>query len=305
MSSVAIVICWQPGTEPMVKTCLASIARHTRPDTYDVMLVSAVNPKPSLHFLNDASFPLEALEPVNLEPPAGKESSRLHGWMLDEVIPGKPAYEREYVLTLDSDCFPVADGWLDDLIGMLKGGATLSGILYPWSPPPPDTPPSKIEYRVRSQRCWQTTHVACQLIRASDYKRLYDRGCRYNSGDDTGLLIPKMVKADNGKIDGFRLTRCSAVWEGSLDPEFNRYSCLVYGDKVYHHGGFSRTRLLKDDATFARSFSWCEDLVLWGNGAEFLLNDRFNYPFKFDREEEVAKEAMQRLFGLKNQRMLG
>jgi hypothetical protein len=45
--------------------------------------------------------------------------------------------------------------------------------------------------------------------------------------------------------------------------------------------------------------------VLWGGGAEFLLNDRFSYKFKFDREEAVAKEKMQRLFGLKAQRMVG
>jgi len=305
MSRVAIVICWQPGTEDMVKACLSSIARHTHPDLYEVVLVSAAKTKPSLFFLNDVQFPLESLQPVNLEPPEGKESSRLHGWMLDEVIPGKLVEENEFLLTLDSDCFPVADGWLDDLMRMLLDGAILSGILHPWAPPPADLPASKVEYRVRSQHCWQSTHVACQLIRLADYRHLHDNGCRFNSGDDTGLLIPKMVKAGGGKIDGFKVSRCPVVWESDLNPEFNRYSCLVYGDKVYHHGGFSRSRVSLDDATFRNSFGWCEDLVLWGRGAEFLLNDRFGYQFKFDREEEVSKEKMQRLFGLKTHRMPG
>jgi len=31
-------------------------------------------------------------------------------------------------------------------------------------------------------------------------------------------------------------------------------------------------------------------------GAEFLLHDDYSYRFKFDREEEVAKEKMDRLF---------
>jgi hypothetical protein len=304
MSKVAIVICWQPGTEAMVTAGLSSIARHTHPDLYEVVLVSAAKTKPSFLFLNDVQFPLESLQPLNLEPPDGKESSRLHGWMLDEVIPGKLVKENEFLLTLDSDCFPVADGWLDDLIKMLDG-AMLSGILHPWAPPPADLPASKVEYRVRSQHCWQSTHVACQLIRLSDYRRLHDKGCRFNSGDDTGLLIPKMVKADGGKVDGFKVSRCPVVWEGDLNPEFNRYSCLVYGDKVYHHGGFSRSRVSQDDATFRDSFGWCEDLVLWGRGAEFLLNDRFGYKFKLDQEERVAQEKMQRLFGLKTHRMPG
>jgi hypothetical protein len=290
----------------MVRVCLSNLVRHTDPMIYETLLVSAAKPEPSLDFL--AYIPelfREEVETINLEPPEGKESSRLHGWMLDEVIPNRLAKETEFILTLDSDCFPIANHWLEDLIQMLENGAKLAGILHPWAPPPPDMPPSKVEYRVRSQHCWSTTHIACQLIRAGDYDDLYEQGCRFNAGDDTGLLIPKMVRAEGGRIEGFKVSRCPVVWDGDLDPEFNRYSCLVYGDKIYHHGGFSRSRLLKDDAVFGKSFGWCEDLVLWGGGAEFLLNDRFSYKFKFDREEAVAKEKMQRLFGLKAQRMVG
>jgi hypothetical protein len=224
--------------------------------------------------------------------------------MLDEVIPREITSDSEFLLTLDSDCFPIADGWLTDLIEKM-GEASLAGILHPWAPPPSDLPHANLEYRVRSQHCWQTTHVACQLVSFSFYRELYERGCRFNKGDDTGLLVPKMVKDSGGKVDGFKVSRCPVVWEGDLDPEFNRYSSLVFGDKVYHHGGFSRSKVGKDDAVFKTSFGWCEDLVLWGRGAEFLLNDRFSYRFKFDREELVAKEKMQRLFGLQNQRMLG
>jgi hypothetical protein len=305
MSKVAVVLCWQPGTEEMVNVCLSSLARHTPPELYEVLLVSAAQDNPSYRFLGNLSeFPVELLEPINLTPPEGKESSRLHGWMLDEIIPARLDQDNEFVLTLDSDCFPIADGWLEDLLEKLQS-AMLSGILHPWAPPPEDLPRNKVEYRVRSQHCWLNTHVACQLVRVKDYRYLHGKGCRFNAGDDTGLLIPKMVLAEGGKIDGFKVSRCPIVWEGDLDPEFNRYSCLVYGDKMYHHGGFSRSKVQKDDPVFGKSFSWCEDLVLWGRGAEFLLNDRFGYQFKLDREEEVAKEKMQRLFGLRGQRMPG
>jgi hypothetical protein len=240
---------------------------------------------------------------IEVDPQPTWVKERIHGEMLDAVIPSR--VYGDYVLTLDSDCFPVADGWLGDLVAMLEGGAAISGILHPWAPPPADMPHKKVEWRVRSQHCWENTHVACQLMRRETLVELWNAGCRYAKGDDTGLMFTRMARDKGWLIDGFKPTRCPVIWEGDLDPEFNRYSCIVYGDKMYHHGGFSRGRVLGDQTVFGKSFGWCEELVLWGRGAEFLLSDRFSYKFKFDREEDIAKEKMQRLFGLASQKMLG
>ena len=303
-SLVSIVICWRQGTDDMLTACLKSIQRHTRDVEYEVVLVNADPPDSLFESVPDIRdvVSLKSLRYISIPMTPEEATSKTHGKMLDEVIPSR--VNSKYVLTLDSDCFPVADGWLSELIAKLENGAALAGILHPWAPPPEDMPKSKIEYRVRSQHCWNVTHVACQLIRLEDYKVLHEKGCRYNAGDDTGLALPKMILSTGGKIDGFKVTRCPAVWEGDLDPEFNRYVCLVYGDKVYHHGGYSRNRITSE-MVFAKSFSWCEELVVWGYGAQFLLNDRFSYRFKLDREEEIAKEKMQRLFGMSGQRMLG
>lgn len=303
-TAVSIVVCWNQGTEEMLTACLKSIQRHTRDVEYEVVLVSADQPdgKARIPELSD-SISLKRLRYLSVPLEQGENSSHVHGKLLDAVIPSR--IDSKYLLTLDSDCFPVADGWLTELIAKLEGGAMLAGILHPGAPPPEDMSQSKLEYRVRSQHCWNITHVACQLIRMADYCTLYENGCRYNAGDDTGLSLPKMVLSAGGKIDGFKVSRGPVVWEGDLDPEYNRYVSLVYGDKVYHHGGFSRKRTGDDEKTFATSFAWCEDMVLWGHGAEFLLNDRFSYQFKFDKEELVAKEKMQRLFGLVDQRMRG
>jgi hypothetical protein len=304
MSKVSIVVCWRHGTEDMITACLKSIGKHTKDVDYDVMLVSLLpcesnlNPMPILKDI----VSVKALKVIGLPMGVEEATSKTHGKMLDAIIPNR--IDSEYFLTLDSDCFPVADGWLSDLIKMLENGAKVAGILHPWAPPV-GVATNKIEYRVRSQHCWERTHVACQLMRTKDYLELHANGCRFNGGDDTGLLIPKMVKEMGGIIDGFKVTRCPKVWEGDLDPEFNRYVCLVFGDKVYHHGGFSRVRTTDDERVFGKSFTWCEDLVLWGRGAEFLLNDRFCYKFKLDREEDVAKEKMERLFGLSSKRLAG
>jgi len=304
MAQVTIVICWRQGTENMLTACLKSIQQHTREIEYEVLLVNAEEEEgiQSTPRLTDVVF-LKNLRYIGLPMTPEKASSKTHGKMLDAVIPSQ--IYSPFLLTMDSDCFPVADEWLSELINMLEKGATLAGILHPWAPPPVDMPKSKLEYRVRSQHCWNNTHVACQLIRTEDYRALYDRGCRYNAGDDTGLSLPRMIADAGGKIDGFKVSRCPIVWDGNLDPEYNRYVCLVYGDKVYHHGGFSRQRTEGDEMVFSKSFSWCEPLVLWGHGAQFLLDDAFSYQFKFDKEELIAAEKMQRLFGLASQKMLG
>jgi hypothetical protein len=301
MGDTTIVMCWQESTEDIVDIWLRSIAKHTNLDKVKILLVTTSNmPLPS-GLVDEFSQPILQ---VGLSRPEGKESSKLHGWMLDQVIPSE--ITTEYFLTMDSDCFPVADGWLDDLMVMMNKGAMLSGILHPWAPPPVDLESNKLEYRVRKQHCWETTHVACQMMRTSDYLYLHGRGCRFNGGDDTGLLIPKMTKEIGGKIDGFKPTRCPQVKDGvDFDPEFNRYSSLVFGDEVYHHGGFSRGRVLQDKSVFVDSFGWWEKKLLGEKSADSLLLDENSYLFKLDREEEVAKEKMQRLFGLKSQQLKG
>jgi hypothetical protein len=281
----------------MLSTCLASIARHT---VYADFKVSVVWYSGQGEF--DAQdivdqYPFATLEPVSPEIPAGS-SSRIHGAMLDDFV---PTIEEKHFMTLDSNCFPIADGWLSDLVEMVENGAGCAGILHPWAPPPEDMPKSKIEYRVRSQHCWETTHVACQLMETELFKSL---GVNFNAGDDTGLLIPAAIKQRGLKIDGFLLSRCPNVSpDCPFGLEYNRYVCLIFGDKVYHQGGFTRTATLGDDAVFDEYFEWARELILAYEGAEFLLDDENSYVFQYDIEEKIAEEKMQRLFGLRSQRL--
>jgi len=292
---ITIVTCYKAGTSSMLEACLASIERHTD----DVKHTVVVQTKMGEADVNDGIWELQNRYSFFLReivvPPSN--ASKAHGFMLDSFIPECVA--AEYVLTLDSDCFPVADGWLSSLIDLLKEGVAIAGILHPWAPPPADMKKTKIEWRVRSQHCWQNTHVACQLIRTEDVEKL---GKKYNEGDDTGLAIVTEAKKRGWTVDGFMPTRCAKPIIGKIDPEFNRYVCMIYGDAVYHHGGFSRVTG-GDEPVFKDDFGWVTERVIKERGAEFLLDDVNCYRFKFDKEEEVAAEKMQRLFGLKSQRM--
>lgn len=295
-AKVTIVICYQQGTSNILATCLASLARHTKDVPYKTAILTRGKGHDADLEQLQVAYPnvvAAALSEID-----DKVSSRVHGMMLDVFIPER--IDTEYVLTLDSDCFPIADYWLSELFGMMAGGARIVGILHPWAPPPLSLNQKKLEWRVRSQHCWDTTHVACQMLRTDDIRLL---GKKYNTGDDTGLALTKQAKALGWKTDGYRLTRCPKSETNNLDPEFNRYVALIYGDKVYHHGGFTRTAILGDEPVFQKGFGWAIGRIITERGAEFLLDDALSYRFKLDREEEVAKEKMQRLFGLKSQRM--
>lgn len=298
---VSIVVCYQSGTAPILEACMSAIYRHTCYKGFDVIVVSREFDTQGADVCLDYDFVQMAQVDIGVPP---ESSSRVHGMMLDKVVCGLGS---ELVLTLDSDCFPVADGWLRELVEMIDGRngfqADVAGILHPWGPPPDDMDRKKIEWRVRNQHCWYTTHVACQLVRRSFIE---NNNLKYNDGDDTGLTIPMAVREGWGRVDGYKVTRCprpEMVDGHDIDPEFNRYICLVFGDKVYHHGGYTRTTTFGDKPELERAFGWARKRVIAERSADFLLEDRLSYKFSLDREEEIAAEKMQRLFGLKSQRM--
>ena len=304
MKRVSIVICYQEGTAPILDACLGSISRHTQYNDFDVLVVAR-------NFDTEGSDVVLGYDFANMVQIKidDAELSNIHGVMLDHVWPG---LNSEMILTLDSDCFPVADGWLQGLVDMIDDGVDVAGILHPWAPPPGDMKKTKIEWRVRSQHCWNVTHVACQLVRKSF---LESTGVYYNEGDDTGLAIPMKALELGGRVEGYKVSRCpkpavTSNDEGDeygplIDPEFNRYVCLVFGDKIYHQGGYTRKNACGDECELEESFGWAMKRVVADVSADFLLEDRLSYKFKFDKEDEVAAEKMQRLFGLKQDRMGG
>ena len=301
---VSIVICYQKGTDKILNACLASIERHTKYN-YRILILTAKSDPP----LESLAFKYNATIGEN---PSLMDNHNVHGALLDW---GVLLYSEDYILTLDSDCFPVADGWLTDLVKMMENGAKISGILHPWGPPPEDMERTKIEWRVRSQHCWDSTHVACQLIRPAD---LIELGKMYNEGDDTGMAILLEARKRGWKIDGFKPTRCPVLLvprpvfeidrcvredkKSDKNPEFNRYSSVVFGDRVYHHGGFSRATM-GDDRPYGDELEWVTPIILDQAGAEFLLSGDTSYEYKFENEDAVAQEKMERLFCYKGRNL--
>jgi hypothetical protein len=307
MTRVTIVICYAKGTHEMLTACLSSILSHTKCLVKVIVAAQEGHLDQGLFDVVDAvkATPPESRLPVKIVEVPNRFISKghEHGCMLDRVI--ETEVLTEYVMTMDSDSIPVVDGWLSRLVDIIDESEDIctAGILHPWSPPPANMKKTKIEWRVRSQHCYETTHVACQLIRLLDVKSLRSEGIGYSSGDDTGLGMVKALKESGRRCEGYKPSRCPAPAVVDFDAEFNRYSCVVYGDAVVHVGGFTRTTVDGDDAVFNRAFGWAADRILEDGSADFLLDNKNAYLYEFDMEEEVSDEKMQRLFGLRDQRM--
>lgn len=293
-AQTTIAVCYKAGTEDMLKIWLRSVLAHTNDPVQIAVVVADEASK------NEATGVIGTRGDVFPVTPSSSYPTRVHGAMLDAFLANN-VVTTKFFLTMDSDCFPVADGWLSSLESMMELNTEIAGILHPWMPPPDDMDHHKIEWRIRSQHNWDRTHVACQMIRMEDLVLLsnlpeFAGSVNYAGGDDTGLNLPNAALKMGWRIRGFKATRCAKPRDDS-DPEFNRYVSLIFGDKVYHHGGFTRIATQGDKPVMAEAYGWVWDEILKRGGAEFLLSDEYSYKFKFDREDQVAAEKMNRLFG--------
>jgi len=292
MADVTILICYEAGTIDMLNSCLSAIDRHTS-TPYKLLIVTKHPGEGRKELLTlDERFGIQESNIYLAPPQTPLLSGRVHGAMIDAAM---GAVGTKYLLTLDSDCFPVADNWLKELVGMMEPDVACAGILHPWQPPAEDMDKTLMEYRVRANHCWNVTHVACQLVR-KDF--VVGHNLSYAGGDDTGLLIPRRALEIGMRVVGWMPTRCANPQNSEFDPEFNRHVCLMWGDRVYHHGEYTRRKDGRDK-DFEQNFGWVLPLVLSYEGAEFLLDDNNSYSYKFDREPEAVANKMERLFGMR------
>ena len=305
--SVTILIVYVAGTADMLDVCLASLKRHPGGIPYKVRIITKaskiscqISDKNDLmafakygasddyaEAMNVASC-YENIEVWSYEIGYTLTGSEMHGKLLDKAVYD---VDTEYVLTMDSDCFPVADNWLQYFMELHRLGAEITGILWPWIPPPANLNKNTIEYRVRKNHCWNNTQVVCQLVKKSF---VIQNGLLFNSGDDTGFSLCEFAHSKDLLVTGLKPTRC-ALPKGNLDPEMNRHVCVVYGDMIYHQGGSTRK---KQGASVdpLGYYDEARERVFREKGAEWILKDENSYRYRFDKEEDVAQFKMNAMF---------
>lgn len=283
---VTIFIAHALGTPRVLRACVSSIKRYDAGCDYEIHVYGGhealLEARKVCCSYNDIVFKMVET--------GERKNSQQHMALLDAAM----QQENGLVLTLDNDCFPVADGWLAELVQWHEEGYILPGILWPWEPPTPDVKKRNIEWAIRSYHNWTNTWVACQLVH-TDF--IHDHKLTYGGdGNDTGFKLIDKVKELGLRMKGWMPSRCARPeWASAFDPEFNRLMCVFYGDKVFHLGGAARKTIGVD--LDPRSL-WGEavELTLRKRGAEWLMDSEKSHVYRFDREPEVTTFKMNMMY---------
>lgn len=149
--------------------------------------------------------------------------SHKHAIPLQRLYARARELKADYVITMDSDAFPVRDDWLELLTGAIDGQCVLSGV---WRDELRASIPPYI-------------HPSC-LCTTPGYVERYDLRFDYippvtGQRHDT-LSEFTRVAADHG-LPVFPLYRSNV-------NEWHRLMGGLYGDVIYHHGAGSRNRII-------------------------------------------------------------
>jgi hypothetical protein len=213
-------------TYPWIDLCLRQVQRHSQ------------NPAEILvwdnSYLPEHRAIMAQYDNVTVYDDPGKVDVR-HGAALDRLV-GLVPETAEWVITLDTDAFPIRDRWIEELVDPLVGGAALVGV---W----------------RDEMQAQITPYVHPSCLAARRKTLVDLGIPFKraSGQDVGQNI-SLALAGEGRSFG-RLTRTNV-----RNPHF--LMAGIYGDLIYHHGAGSR-----------KAGFWTSDEQMADERARVLLRD--------------------------------
>ncbi len=150
---------------------------------------------------------------VRVVGPHGSEGEMRHAQSLDRlrlaVDPGT-----EFIITLDTDSFPVRDGWIENLTGRLDHDTLLAGV---WRDEMLPAKPAFIH--------------PCGLASRHETLDRLGTGFAIRDGVDVGARVTEDVLESGKRVS--RLAR-SNRW----NPHF--IMGALYGDLIYHQGAGSR-----------------------------------------------------------------
>lgn len=284
---VTVLMTYVAGIQRMLDVTMKALLRHDPGYPYSLRIITDER---DAQGRAEASKWASHAEVASYHVGTAGTGSGQHGRLLDKAVREVDSW---FFLTLDSDCFPVADGWLKTLVDMQSDDVAASGILWPWVPPPETVSTATIEWRVRKYHCWSNTQPACQLVRT---RLMTDHGWKFADpeGDDTNHGFMVKAQAAGYRVVGLLPTR-GPLPDEQFDPEMNRHESLVFGDLIYHHVGASR-ECRGDMPVKSDVFSKARERVYNEAGAEWMLQDGNAHVFAMDREEEVAQFKMQMLY---------
>ncbi len=206
---------------PWIDLCLRQIERHSRGSSYEVLVWDNT-------WMPEHKELIERHPRVRRFEPAQPGTDVRHGAALDRLVQKvRPA--TTFVITLDTDSFPVRDGWIENLTGRLNDDVLVAGA---WRD---EMLPRKPAF----------VHPCCLAVRRRTLREL---GAQFVIGDGADVAHNVTVAVEQAGARASKLRRSNA---------FNAHFLMgaVYGDLVYHQGAGSRapTFSARRDAAHAES----------------------------------------------------
>ena len=223
-------------TYPWIEPCLKQIERHSRGWDYEIFVFDNSHLKqhralmrahPSVHVFPSGLAALlgRAIRRIPMARPRRALEylvQRPHPLALDYLAARVPA-EFDYIVTLDTDSFPVRDDWLDVLVSECEKGAAVAGVYREEMAP-------KINPFV---------HVSGLCIKRQELRELevsfgkdLQRGDEYNQ--EPGQKITYEL---------LRRGRTIAPLKRSNEVNYHWVIGGIYGDVIYHQGAGSRNAI--------------------------------------------------------------
>jgi hypothetical protein len=197
---------------PWIELCVRQIERHSQGESYKILVWDNSALPDHRRFLRD--HPKVRLVTPNAPDSALGQKRFRHGRCLDRLLT-KVHPDTEFVITLDSDSFPIRDGWIQNLTGRLDDEVMLAGV---WRD---EFLPNKPAY----------IHP-CGLAARAETLRGFGTSFAKNEGADVGHNVTEAALAAGGRVS--KLHR-SNQW----NPHY--LMGAVYGDLIYHQGAGSRS----------------------------------------------------------------
>jgi hypothetical protein len=191
---------------PWIDLCLQQIERHSRGSSYEVLVWDNT-------WLPEHREIIERDPKVRRFEPSEPGSDVRHGASLDLLV-RQVRPRTKYIITLDTDSFPIRDGWIENLTGRLTGDTLVAGV---WRDEMLPRKPAFI-------------HPCCLAIRKRTLREL---GARFmvGSGADVAHNVTLAVEESGARASKLRRSNY-------YNPHF--LMGAVYGDLIYHQGAGSR-----------------------------------------------------------------
>jgi len=194
---------------PWIDLCLREVTRRSSDVDYEIHVWDSTDLPEHLDAIRgyDRVHLWESSKEVN---PGARLS---HRDALDALLT-KVGADVEYVILLDSDAAPVADGWITTMVSTLEQGPVAIGVLR--DEQAPEIPPF--------------VHVSCLCIRRD---ALSASGVSFagSEGDEPSLRLTEALIAQGHSVAAMHRTNV---------VEAHPVLAGLYADLVYHHGAGSR-----------------------------------------------------------------